>query len=117
MQFAVWVVSSIVAADGEDAAMFVADVSGVIAGFVSVTQQPHWSGEVDGYIGELVVRADHEGCGIGRTLVAAAERWARERGLARIRLATGAANQGALRLYDALGYEQEDVILSRAIES
>ncbi|MGH3470811.1 MAG: GNAT family N-acetyltransferase, partial [Nocardioidaceae bacterium] len=98
-----WVDSSIGAAAGKDGAMFVAEASGVVTGFVSVTQQTHWTGEADGYIGELVVRADREGRGLGGALVAAAEQWARDRGLARIRLATGAANHGALRFNDSLG--------------
>lgn len=46
-----WVDTSIMAATEKDGAMFVADVSGMVAGFVSVTQQTHWTGEVDGYIG------------------------------------------------------------------
>ncbi|MGH3473008.1 MAG: GNAT family N-acetyltransferase, partial [Nocardioidaceae bacterium] len=44
-----------------------------------------------------------------------AEQWARDRGLARVRLATGATNHSALRFYDSLGYEQEDVTLSRSL--
>jgi len=75
----------------------------------------HWTGEIDGYIGELVVREDFERLGVGRQLVDAAESWGAARGLRRIRLSTGAANTAALTLYDALGYQREDVTLSKPI--
>jgi ribosomal protein S18 acetylase RimI-like enzyme len=38
-----------------------------------------------------------------------------ERGLARITLETGAANDAARAFYAALGYREEDVRLSRAL--
>ena len=44
-----------------------------------------------------------------------AELWASARGLQRIRLSTGAANAAALHLYDALGYQREDVTLSKRV--
>ncbi len=53
--------------------------------------------------------------GVGAALVAAAEDWASQRGLARITLETGAANLGARRFYAALGYADEDVRLSKPV--
>lgn len=98
-----------------DRAVFVAVEEGEILGFVSVTEDAHWSGELDAYIGELVVDRRHEKRGVGTDLVTTAEDWAAARGLRRIRLSTGAANTAALGLYDALGYLAEDVSLSKGI--
>lgn len=90
--------------------VYVAVEGAEVVGFVSVSESAHWTGELDAYVGELVVRPDHEKRGVGTQLVSEAERWAATRGLRRIRLSTA-----ALRLYDALGYEREDVTLSKGV--
>ncbi|WP_052591493.1 GNAT family N-acetyltransferase [Luteipulveratus mongoliensis] len=55
--------------------------------------------------------------GVGSALIRAAEQWARARGHQRIQLETGAANQGARTFYAALGYEQEEVRISKPLAS
>lgn len=101
---------------GEDLMVYVAVEGGTdVVGFVSIGENAHWSGQVDAYVGELVVRPDHEKQGVGTRLVRQAELWAADRGLPRIRLSTGAANADALHLYDALGYQREDVTLSKRV--
>lgn len=112
-----WVSSDLERLDdgATDRAVYVAVEGNEVAGFIAVNGNAHWSGEVDAYIGELVVRPDRERRGIGRKLVRAAEGWAAARGLRRIRLATGAANVGALQLYARLGYEIEDVTVSKSV--
>lgn len=96
-------------------AVFVAVTDGALQGFVTVTLREHWSGGTDGYLGELVVAADAEGSGVGRALVERARHWARERGATRLGLETGAANAAARAFYAVLGFEEEDVRLSRAL--
>ena len=95
--------------------MLVADLDGAVVGFVSVSVKQHWAGDRDAYIGELVVDATHEGQGVGRALVGAAVRWAQERGLSRITLETGAANRRARQFYATLGFEEEDIRLTRLL--
>ncbi|MFC7621405.1 GNAT family N-acetyltransferase [Microlunatus sp. GCM10028923] len=97
------------------AAVFVAERSGRILGFAGVAERTHFSGELDGYLGELVVAPDAERQGVGRALVTAAEGWAGARGLRRLTLDTGAANQGARAFYRSLGYLEEDVRLSKEV--
>lgn len=70
---------------------------------------------VDAYVGELVVSAPHERRGIGRALMARAERWARDRGLAHLTIETGAANLAAREFYTRLGNVEEDVRLTREL--
>ena len=70
-----------------------------------VSERSHFTGEVDAYIGELVVSKAAEGGGVGRALVGAAADWARGRGRKRVVVDTGAANMPARRFYAALGFE------------
>jgi GNAT superfamily N-acetyltransferase len=106
-----------VASTEEGHAVFVAENrSGRLVGLVGVGRCTHFSGAVDGYVGELVVSEDHEGQGVGRALMAAAEQWAVERGLTRMTLETGAGNAGARAFYRRLGYVEEEVRLTRRLE-
>ncbi|TVR10082.1 MAG: GNAT family N-acetyltransferase [Salinarimonadaceae bacterium] len=66
-------------------------------------------------IAELVVDAEARGAGIGRALIAEAERRARERGLERITVAALAVNKGALAAYSAAGYGDYMVTLERRL--
>lgn len=99
----------------EGRAVLVAEVDGRVAGFVTLGTRAHFTGEIDAYVGELVVAAAAQSRGVGRSLVVAAEAWARERGLSRITLETGAANSAARAFYAALGFAEEDVRLTRTL--
>jgi ribosomal protein S18 acetylase RimI-like enzyme len=91
-----------------------AGVGGVV-GVLSIRPSRHFTGECDGYIGELVV-AEHAGRrGIGRSLITAAEAWARDQGLAHLTLHTGTYNTSARAFYAALGFAEEEVRLTRPI--
>jgi ribosomal protein S18 acetylase RimI-like enzyme len=109
-----WVSESI-GALGERHAVFVARAGGEVVGFVAVSEQEHWSGQVDAYVGELVTADSWEGRGIGRTLLARAEQWAHDRGLERISLETGAENTRARAFYERQGYRDEEVRLTRIL--
>lgn len=100
-----------------DGTAFVAcDNGGAIVGFLSLSTAGHFAGELDAYIGELVVDTSAEGRGVGAALVAAAERRAIEDGHRCITLTTGAANERALGFYHHLGYVNEDVKLTKLLE-
>lgn len=102
------------AADFVGAAL-IAEAAGRVVGFVSVDSVTHFAGEVDAYVGELVVDAAYEGRGVGAALVAAAERVARERGHRCLTLSTGAANDRAISFYESLGFDAEDVKLTKVL--
>jgi len=70
---------------------------------------------VDLYIGELVVDVEWERQGVGRALVEALGEHAGRLGIDRITLETGAANTPARRFYSSLGFEEEDVRLTRVL--
>jgi GNAT superfamily N-acetyltransferase len=112
-----WVRESLEDLSDPDSGVFVAERDGEVVGFVCVSERAHFTGEVDAYIGELVVSKAAEGGGVGRALVGAAEDWGRARGRKRVVVDTGAANVPARRFYAALGFEEEDITISRAIET
>lgn len=89
--------------------------SGTVVGVISVRVSRHFTGERDGYIGELVVARCAARRGIGSALIAAAEDWGRERGLANLTLHTGAFNNAARSFYAALGFAEEELRLTRAV--
>lgn len=97
--------------------VYVAFSGGRVLGFVTATTRRHWSGDVDAYVGELAVDAESTGHGVGRMLMAAAEGWACDRGQLRLTLETGAGNTAAQGFYRALGYDLEEIVLSRDLTS
>jgi ribosomal protein S18 acetylase RimI-like enzyme len=94
-------------------AVFVAETDDDLVGLVTVSERISFAGQREGYVGWLVVRAGMERRGIGSTLMTVAEKWAVGRGLSCLTLETGAANHAARSLYQALGYEEEDVRLTK----
>jgi ribosomal protein S18 acetylase RimI-like enzyme len=110
-----WIETSLATAGDAGHAVFVALLGGRVAGMVSVAAREHFTGDLDAYVGELVTDEAMEGRGAGRALMAAAQRWAAQRGLSRITLETGVRNERARRFYASLGYEEEEIRLSKAV--
>jgi ribosomal protein S18 acetylase RimI-like enzyme len=110
-----WVSGSADKAGDPDRAFFVAVTGGQVVGLVGVGEQAHFSGQIDAYVGELVVAPSWEGRGIGSQLMRAAENWAAGRGLSFICLDTGADNGPARGLYSSLGYTLEAVRLTKPV--
>jgi len=110
-----WVQASVDAAAQPDHAVYVADLSGQLIGFVGLRERAHFTGQTDVYIGELAVRPGFERRGIATALLNAAEAWAAKRGAAFLTLHTGAANQPARSLYARLGYREEEIQFTKAI--
>ena len=86
-----------------DAATWVAEESGQLAGFAIVerTQEP---GQPMAYIQTIEVMPGHRGQGIGAELMRRIEASARAMGAQTIRLHVDAENAGAIRIYQAQGY-------------
>lgn len=102
----------------QDGTMLVAtEASGKLLGFIGLEASRHFSGDEQGYIGELVVAEHAERRGVGKVLVEAAEDWARGRGYRTLTLVTGAANQPARNFYDRLGFVEEEVRLTKVLEA
>jgi aminoglycoside 6'-N-acetyltransferase len=63
----------------------------------------------------ISVAPEWRGRGVGSALMHAAEGWAAEQGATRIVLDLAAANEGALRLYQRLGYETHGLLMDREL--
>jgi aminoglycoside 6'-N-acetyltransferase len=64
----------------------------------------------------LSVAPDWRGRGVGTALMAAAEEWARGHGARRMILDLAAANEGARRLYERLGYEVHGLMMDKPLD-
>jgi ribosomal protein S18 acetylase RimI-like enzyme len=89
---------------GRAALLVAEDGEGDPGGYVHVTVETDYFGRTFAHIGILAVRSEAEGRGAGRTLVEAAEAWARSEGFDLISLNVFANNARALALYQRLGY-------------
>ncbi len=89
-----------------DGALIVADDAGMIVGRLSLVRDPHPSSSHVADLG-LMVAASHRRRGIGRALLAAAERWARGAAVSKLELHVFPHNEAAIALYEGFGYERE----------
>ena len=112
-----WVRDAVDSQGSGPRAVFVAEEDGEIVGFATASTRRHFAGDIDAYVGELAVARSVERRGVGRRLMLATEEWARGQGFACVTLDTGAANARARSFYAALGYEEEDVRLTKRLDS
>ncbi|MQA79224.1 MAG: GNAT family N-acetyltransferase [Streptosporangiales bacterium] len=99
----------------DSVAVFLPEDAGAVIGLIGVSERRHFTGETEGYVGELVVSSTSARQGVGRALMGAAEDSARQRGHGRVTLDTGWDNATAREFYAALGYEAEGVRLSKPV--
>lgn len=97
-------------ANSSDDAIFVAEdpIAGIV-GVVTLHVVPlfHQPGNL-ARVTALAVRAGHQGKGVGRALMEVAERWAWERGSARIEITSGDHRREAHAFYKKAGYETDE---------
>ena len=88
-------------------AVFVVDANnGRLAGFIAVEQRLIIEYGERAEIAALVVDAEIRRGGVGRALVAAAERWAAELGMQDLVVRSNAARAESHPFYESLGYER-----------
>jgi RimJ/RimL family protein N-acetyltransferase len=89
-----------------DAAVIVAELDGEIVGRLSLARDAH---PASGHVADLGLMVDgrHRRQGVGRALMEAASRWARENGVTKVELHVFPWNEPAIALYESLGYERE----------
>ncbi|MCU7370944.1 GNAT family N-acetyltransferase [Paucibacter sp. O1-1] len=94
---------------GPGRAAFVVEAAGEMQGFVTVSVVDEAHSLLQrmryGRVNSICIRAEAQGRGLGTRLMAVAEQWARSEGAVDMRLVVWAFNDGALRLYQELGYE------------
>lgn len=88
-------------------AVFVAESGrGEVDGWIHVTLRELITSDRFAEIAGLIVDGNHRGGGIGRALVAEAERWAASVGCATTRVRSNVIRDRAARFYQGLGYTQ-----------
>ena len=87
-------------------ALFVAEVSGRVAGWIHVGEVRALTHDPEARVHGLVVDRNDRGHGIGRLLLRRAEAWSEERGLPRVRLNSRVTREEAHRFYERCGYER-----------
>jgi GNAT superfamily N-acetyltransferase len=89
------------------AGSIVAELDGVTVGVCTLEwQRPYWVDEVQAWVPDLVVTEPVRGRGIGRALLVAALRAARDAGATEVRLESGAQRAAAHGLYRSIGFEE-----------
>jgi len=89
--------------------IFVAEVDGNVAGYVTILTKVR-SGELEdgdieyGLVADLVVLQEYRGEGLGRDLLARAEEYAKDHDVRWLRIAVLAANRSAKELYSTMGF-------------
>ena len=92
-------------ADFPHHALFAAEVSGRVIGYVHVHAYPLPETDFHAEIGGLVVDEKHRGQGIGRRLLLEAETWARAQGCQVLLVRSNVIRENAHHFYKELGYQ------------
>ena len=87
--------------------VFVAEVNGIVAGYIHAEKYQTLYFEPMINIQGLAVSSEFRRRGIGRMLLKRAEHWANEVGIHKIRLNSGASRKEAHSFYRAMGYSNE----------
>ena len=100
-----------------DTELFIAvDPAGQSVGLIAIRpDREHFSGQPQAYIELLAVTEAAEGTGVGRALMAHADRWASERGLDQITLDVFATNTSAIAFYQRAGYQPDSIRMGRSL--
>jgi ribosomal protein S18 acetylase RimI-like enzyme len=95
--------------------LFVVDDGEGPRGFLWVGLMSTMVSPAVGYIKNIYVTPDLRGCGWGRELLRAAEKWALERGGTEIELDASVCNDEAVRMYETAGYETRRLRMVKAL--
>jgi ribosomal protein S18 acetylase RimI-like enzyme len=94
------------------------DPAGAPLGFISLrTDRDYFTEEPVGHVTDIVVAGSGEGRGVGRALLAAADRWAEESGYPWLTLHVFEGNDRARRVYEHAGYRVEWIRMLKPLQS
>jgi ribosomal protein S18 acetylase RimI-like enzyme len=91
---------------GPNSAVLVGREAGAIVASVMVGHDGH-----RGWVYYVAVNPDHQGKGLGRIIMAAAEDWLRQTGVPKLQLLVRRENAKAGAFYQSLGYEEAAVVM------
>lgn len=103
----------------DDVAVLVAERDGVVVGYVYAGIEPQsWKElrEECGFIHDVAVSEAGRRIGVATALIDAAAAWLRARGMPRVVLWTADRNEGAQRLFTALGFRRTMIEMTRELD-
>ncbi|HEY4276445.1 MAG TPA: GNAT family N-acetyltransferase [Rhizomicrobium sp.] len=111
------VVTEALSTVGEDPVLYVAEMEGVVAGFVHVRSAEDYyrRGRRHGHVADLVVAEGYEGQGIATALLARAEEWCRAQSYDWMTLGVFEENVRAEQLYQKLGFRRDVIRLLKPL--
>ncbi len=102
--------------DDPSYATLVSERAGEVLGMVGLRfEHSYGSDDSSVRIRAFVVGSEHHGKGVGRTLISAAEDWARRRGAKDVMLAAHKRRTDAHRFYLSMGYEVTGYLFYKAL--
>ncbi len=90
------------------------NVIAYVFGWIEKRNKNYWKLTRFGYVGELFVKEEFRGMGVGRALLEKAEKWFAERGITKIFLDVEAENP-AVNFYKKLGYRELELRMVKEI--
>ena len=101
--------------------VLVAEADDTVAGYVLVLARVQGDGVEDGdieygLVADLIVKNAYQGNGIGKTLLLAAETYAKERGVQWLRIGALSRNDVALRIYESSGFSPIYVEMEKGLK-
>lgn len=105
------IISASLAGRTEGATLLIAEsADGVPLGFIHlVGERDYYLQGTCGHVADIVVAPEARGRGVGRALLAEAERWSRDRGYRMLTLNVFVENRGPQALYEAAGFHAEAI--------
>ena len=102
------------------ACIFVAELDGAIVGYAAVdakvtNDEPDEYNYEYAYISDVIVLEAARGKGIGKALLAEAEKFALEQGAHWLRIGVLGVNEGAHGLYQSLGFKPREIVLEKSL--
>lgn len=101
---------------GDNPAVFVAEVDGAVAGVMHVrAAEDFHRRRAHGHVADLIVAEGQEGKGIATALLTKAEEWARAQGYDWLGVGVFAGNARAEKLYRHFGFERDVIRLIKPL--
>lgn len=104
--------------DQDASLVLVADVDGVVVGYLYAAIEPrNWKELRDeaGFIHDVLVQEGSRGAGLAQRLIEEAASWCRARGVPRVLLWTAARNTRAQQLFERLGFRGTMIEMTREL--
>ena len=103
------------------ACIFVAQLDSTVVGYVAVNakvtnDEPDEYNYEYAYISDVFVSETQRGKGIGKQLLAEAERFVRENGAQWLRIGVLGVDDNAHRLYQSLGFKPREIVLEKTLD-